>query len=135
LPPSCWWPDGRPAAGPAVSSWSAYVPSVALLGGLALIERLAGGAGWHGLVAGAVGLTAVALGGGRRLAGPMVVGTGLLVVVTFTSLGALAGVPTWAWLSLGGTILLGIGVALERSDTSPVEASRRIIDVVAERFG
>jgi hypothetical protein len=102
---------------PAVSSWAAYVPSVAL-------------------VAGAVGLTAVAVGGGRRLAGPMLVGTALLVVVTVhESLAALAGVPTWAWLSLGGTILLGIGVALERSDTSPVEASRRIVDVVAERFG
>ncbi len=121
---------------PACSSWAAYVPSVALLGGLALIERLAGGAGWHALAAGAVGLTAVAVGGGRRLAGPMVVGTALLVVVTVQeSLGALAGVPTWAWLSLGGTILLGVGVALERSDTSPVEASRRIVDVVAERFG
>ena len=51
-----------------------------------------------------------------------------------------AGIVTWAWLSLGGTILLGVGVgvgvgvALERSDTSPVEASRRIVDVVAERF-
>jgi len=103
---------------------------------VALVERLAGGAGWHGLVAGAVSLSAVAVGGGRRLAGPMVVGTGLLVAVTVhESLDALAGVPTWAWLTLGGTILLGIGVALERSDTSPVEASRRIVDVVAERFG
>ncbi|HEX3623017.1 MAG TPA: hypothetical protein VHT97_11940 [Acidimicrobiales bacterium] len=118
------------------TSWAAYVPAIALLGGAGLLERLAGGAGWHALVAGSVGLAAVAAGGWRRLAGPMLVGTGLLVALTVhESLGALAGVPTWAWLSTGGTVLLGIGVALERSDTSPVEAGRRLVDVVGERFG
>jgi hypothetical protein len=121
---------------PQMTSWAAYVPSVALLGGVALVERVAGGSGWHALVAGAVGTLAVAVGGGRRLAGPMVVGTALLVAVTVhESLSALAGVPTWAWLTLGGSVLLSIGVALERSDTSPSEAGRRIVDVVAERFG
>lgn len=122
----------RPQAG----SWAAYVPSVVLLGGLGFAERLAGGAGWHVLVAGAVGLLAVAVGGGRWLAGPMVVGTALLVAVTVhESLGALASVPTWGWLTFGGAVLLCTGVALERSDSSPVEAGRRIVDVMAERFG
>ncbi|MGI8810082.1 MAG: SCO7613 C-terminal domain-containing membrane protein [Acidimicrobiales bacterium] len=121
---------------PAPSSWAAYVPAIALLGGAALLERLAGGAGWHALLAGTVATAAVAAGGGRRLAGPMLAGTALLVAVTVhESLGALAGVPTWAWLTLGGSVLLGTGVALERNDTSPVEAGRRIVDVVAERFG
>lgn len=121
---------------PATTSWAAYVPAVALLGGVALLERMSGGAGWHALVAGAVGTAAVAAGGWRRLAGPMLVGTGLLVAVTVhESLGALAGVPTWAWLTLGGSVLLALGIALERTDTSPVEAGRRIVDVVAERFG
>ena len=100
------------------------------------MERISGGAGWHALVAGAVGTAAVGVGGCRRLAGPMLLGTALLVAVTVhESLGALAGVPTWAWLTLGGSILLSVGIAMERSDTSPVEAGRRIVDVVAERFG
>lgn len=121
---------------PAPSSWAAYVPAIALLGGAALLERLAGGGGWHALVAGGVGTAAVAVGGGRRLAGPMLAGTALLVAITvYESLGALAGVPTWGWLTLGGSVLLSVGVALERSDTSPVEAGRRIVDVVGERFG
>ena len=121
---------------PDVTSWQAYVPSVVLLGGTALLERMAGGAGWHGLVAGAVGTAAVAAGGWWRQAGPLVVGTALLVAVTVhESLGALAGVPTWGWLTLGGSVLLALGVALERSDTSPAEAGRRIVDVVADRFG
>ena len=51
------------------------------------------------------------------------------------TLTALAGVPTWGWLCLGGALLLSVGIALERSDTSPVEAGRRVVDVVAERFG
>jgi hypothetical protein len=118
-----------------VSSWIAYVPAVALLGGAALAERIGGGAGWHALVAGGVGVLAVAVGGWRRLAGPMVVGTALLTVLTVReSLSALAGVPTWAWLGLGGTLLLGTAVVLERSDASPLEAGRRVVEVLAERF-
>lgn len=118
-----------------LSSWVAYGPAVALLGGSALAERLAGGPAWHALVAGAVGVVAVAAGGWQRLAGPLFLGTGLLVAVTLAeSLGALAGVPTWAWLAAGGSLLLSVGVALERADASPAEAGRRLVDVIGERF-
>jgi hypothetical protein len=80
-------------------------------------------------------VAAVAAGGWRRLAGPLFLGTGLVVTVTvLESLAALAGVPTWAWLAAGGTILLATGVALERTATSPVEAGRRLVDVVDQRF-
>ncbi len=107
-----------------------------MVGGVTFLERVSGGAGWTRWVAGGVGILAVAVGGWRRLAGPMFVGTGLLVAVTgHESLGALAGVPTWAWLSLGGAFPLTVGVVLERADTSPGEAGRRIVDVMAERFG
>lgn len=127
-------PDGAGAG--RASSWVAYGPAIALLGGTALAERLAGGDAWHGLVAGAVGVAAVAAGGWWRLAGPLLAGTALVVATTvIESLDALAGVPTWAWLAAGGFTLLGAGVALERSDTSPAEAGRRLVDVVAERFG
>ncbi len=125
----------RDGSRPPVSSWVAYGPAIALLGGVALAERLGGGPGWHALVAGAVGVTGVVAGGAWRLAGPLVLGTGLLVAVTLhESLTALAGVPTWAWLAAGGSFLLVMGVALERSDTSPVEAGRRVVDVLSERF-
>jgi hypothetical protein len=43
-------------------------------------------------------------------------------------------VPTWGWLATGGTALLATGIVLERNETSPVEAGRRLVDVVAERF-
>ncbi len=117
------------------SSWVAYVPGILLLGGAALAERVQGGPGWHALVAGAVAVAAVGLGGWRRQAGPMVVGTAMLALITIReSLSVLAGVPTWAWLGLGGSILLAAAVVLERTDSSPLEAGRRVVDVLAERF-
>ncbi len=51
------------------------------------------------------------------------------------SLGTLATVPTWGWLAAGGSVLLALGVALERQGgTGPVEVGRRLVDVVGERF-
>ena len=121
--------------GGEVGSWCAYGPAVGLLGGSAFAERLAGGAGWHALVAGSVGVVAVAGGGWRRLAGPLMVGTALVVAVTVVeSLPALAGVPTWGWLATGGTFLVLVGLALERTETSPADAGRRLVDVIGERF-
>ena len=118
-----------------LSSWTAYAPAIALLGGAALAERLDGGPAWHAVVAGAVGVAAVAVGGWRRLAAPLFLGTGLLVAVTGVEcLGALAGVPTWGWLALGGSVLLAVGVALERADATPAEAGRRLVDIISERF-
>lgn len=70
-----------------------------------------------------------------RLIGPLLTGTALLAAVTVhESLGVAAGVPTWVWLAAGGSALLGTGVLLERNDTSPAEAGRRLVDVVGERF-
>ncbi|HVF33067.1 MAG TPA: hypothetical protein VM933_08520, partial [Acidimicrobiales bacterium] len=127
------WQQRRSTEG--LSSWVAYGPSMGILAVPALAERLDGGPAWHALVAGAVGVAGVALGGWRRLAGPLFLGTGLVVGVTFLeSLHTLAGVPTWGWLAAGGTMLLGTGIALERADASPVEAGRRLVDVVTDRF-
>jgi hypothetical protein len=117
------------------SSWLTSAPTVALLGGAALYERLAGGPPWHAALAGAVGVAAVAAGGEWRLAGPLVVGTALVVVTTVhETLGVTATVPTPAWLATGGLILLTAGVVMERRGVGPIESGRRLVDVVAERF-
>lgn len=118
-----------------VSSWWAYAPPVAVMGLVSLSERMGGGESWHALAAGAAGLLGVAIGGWYRQAGPLFTGTALLVAVAVhESLGTLAGTPTWAWLAAGGTTLLSVGIALERSDQSPVEVGRRLVDVMHERF-
>src|SRR5262245_48036803 len=117
------------------SSWVAYGPAIGLLGGGALAERLSGAAGWHALVAGAVAAVAVAVGGARRLAGPLLGGTALLVglVIEEKARGA-AGAPTWMWLAAGGTALLASGVVMERRGVGPVEGGRRLVDIVREGF-
>jgi hypothetical protein len=117
------------------SSWVTDAPAVGLLGGAALLERLIGGGGGHAVLAGAVGVLAVAAGGSGRRAAPLLLGTGLLAVLTVTeTLAWTAGVPTWAWLAVAGSVLLGAGIALERAGTSPVEAGHRVVDVLSTRF-
>jgi hypothetical protein len=117
------------------SSWVAYGPAIALLAGSALAERIAGGSAWHSLVAGAVGVAAVAAGGSKRALAPLLLGTGTLVaVVARETLDSNAGVPTWAWLAAGGSALIGAAVAMERSDVSPIEAGRRVVDVLGSYF-
>ena len=93
----------RPRDTRELSSWVAYGPAIALLGAAALAERLAGGAGMHALVAGTLGTVAVAVGGWKRLAGPLLLGTTLLAAVVLSeTLAYTATMPTWGWLALAG---------------------------------
>ena len=118
-----------------LSSWLAYAPPVAILGGASLAERVGGGAAWHGLVAGAVGVVAVALGAHHRLIGPLLVGTVLVVAVSaHETVAVTAEVPTWLWLCTGGAALLGAGVGMERRGLGPVDAGRRVVDVIRSRY-
>lgn len=121
--------DGR------VSSWVADVPPLLLVVVPAVVERAAGGPGWHAVVAGALGVVAVIAGGSGRHGGPLIVGTvTVLTVVAVETLAVVAAVPTWAWLTLGGTTLLGAAVLIERTGGAPVEGVRRLQTVLAERF-
>lgn len=117
------------------SSWIAYGPVVGLLGGSALLERMGGGAGWHAVLAGAVGTAAVAAGGSRRLAAPLLLGSGLLVaLVGFETLAVTSSLPTWVWLGAGGSTLLAAGVAMERHEVGPLETGRRLVEVVSDGY-
>ncbi|MCC5954338.1 MAG: hypothetical protein JJU45_19995 [Acidimicrobiia bacterium] len=117
------------------SSWVAYTPSVVLLGGAALVERFAGGGWVHAVVAGTVGVVAIAAGGWRLLAGPLLVGSAVLAaLVIHESLAVTAGVPTWAWLALAGGSLIAAGIAMERTATTPFRAGQRVAEVLTTRF-
>jgi hypothetical protein len=122
-------------AGDETGSWVAYGPAIALLGGTALVERVAGGSGWHAILAGAIGVGAVAIGGARRLGAPLLLGTALLAATAgYESLVLTRGIPTWAWLALGGSVLLASGIAMERHEVGPVETGRRLVDVIHDRY-
>jgi hypothetical protein len=117
------------------SSWVTDVPPLLLVAIPALGERLAGGAGWHAVLAGGLAAAAVAYGGAARLGGPLFVGTVLLVATVVVEVVAMiAAVPTWVWLATGGAALLVVAAAIERTGGSPVSAARRLREVVTERF-
>jgi len=117
------------------SSWIVLAPGIALLGVSALVERVMGGSGIHALVAGAVGVAAVALGGAAKWGGPLAVGTSLLVALAVhESLTLTAAVPTWAWLALGGVSLIAVGIWLERRETGPFEAGQHILESMRGRY-
>jgi hypothetical protein len=117
------------------SSWIAYGPVLTIFGGAALAERVTGGPGWHAIVAGSVGVVAVAAGGHRRLAAPLLLGTALLVaLVGYETLAITAALPTWTWLAAGGAALLAAGTAMERRDLSPIETGKRLVDVIDDNF-
>jgi hypothetical protein len=58
----------------------------------------------------------------------------LLAVTLHETIDTAAGVPLGAWLATGGLALPGAAVAIERTDPTPVEAGRRVVDVFAEHF-
>jgi hypothetical protein len=123
----------NPATRP--SSWVAYGPAIAMLAASGIAERIGGGSAYHSLFAGAVGVAAVAFGGWRRSLAPLLLGTAtLVIVVAREALDTGAGIPTWAWLAAGGVALIGSAVAMERNDVSPVEAGKRLVDVMGAQF-
>jgi hypothetical protein len=127
--------DAARRAGTATSSWFVDVPPILLVGGAAVVERLATGDSWHALLAGALAVAAVVHGAVGRHAGPLAVGTVLLLtVVGIEVFAAVVAVPTWAWLTFGGLTLFGAAALVERAEGTPMHAARRLIDVVGERF-
>jgi len=118
-----------------VSSWIAYAPTIALFGAVAAFDRFDGGSAWHAVIAGGVGVLAVLAGGWYRLVGPLLTGTALVAAVTiYESLGPGSRVPTWGWLALGGAVLLGAAVYMERAETTPLEQGQRVLAVLTTRF-
>jgi hypothetical protein len=122
-------------AGTLHSSWTVDVPPLLLVVVPAVLERATGGSGWHAVLAGSVAVLAIVVGGVGRHAGPLVVGTvALVAVVLVETFAVVAAVPTWAWLSLGGLVLLAAAALIERTGGTPVRAARRVLDVLGERF-
>jgi hypothetical protein len=62
-----------------------------------------------------IGVTAIAIGGWRRMAAPLVMGSAsLMTTVVIASTSQLASLPGWSWLVVGGMALLGMAALIER---------------------
>lgn len=99
------------------STWLAYSPGLGLAFAWLLVAQLGDDADWATFAGLVVGVLAVGIGGARRLAAPLVIGTFGLVASGVISIGArLASAPTWTWIAIGGFALLCLAAMLERSE-------------------
>lgn len=99
---------------PTVSSWIAYGPALAVSGAHLLTTQAATGEVGRIAVAIGVGVVAVAVGGWRRLAAPLLAGPALIATSAIMASGhQLASLPVWVWLAVGGTGLLVVAALIE----------------------
>lgn len=130
-----WLARREPDAARRASSWFAYAPGLALALGAGFAERLAGGGTGHAAFIGLVSTVAVAIGGARRLMGPLVLGTaGLAAIALNETFDRARGVPEWLWLATCGAALIGVAIALERKQTSPGQIGHDVLRVVSATF-
>ncbi|MFD3457853.1 SCO7613 C-terminal domain-containing membrane protein, partial [Streptomyces sp. NPDC058691] len=104
---------------PAVSSWLAYGPGLAVTLLPSLVAAWSD-PGWpRPLLLGAAALTVTLLGAARRLAAPLLVGGAVLAFDAVHELApfvaqALGAVPRWVPLGVAGLLLLALGATYER---------------------
>jgi hypothetical protein len=123
-------------ARPELRSWVVAGPAIGLgatyLVGSVVAQRAASGRLLFGLVGGVV---LVGIGGIRRLAAPLVLGTAtLLALLAIAAWSALGSTSVWAWLGIGGSALLTLAVISEHGDRD-TPATRRLVELVWERYG
>ncbi len=117
-----------------VSSWLAYGPGLAIACAWLIDAQLDGDGLWATIAALAIGISSVAIGGLRQLAGPLVIGSALTAATVIASAGIrLAAAPTWVWIAGGGSVLLGLAALTERSER-PLLLGNDDHDSHVERF-
>jgi hypothetical protein len=102
-------------ARPAIGSWVGYAPglAVALLPSLASILA-ADGQGVRRLLLGLGALLAVLAGAYEKRQAPLVVGGGTLLAVALHEILVWDVLPRWAYLAIGGLVLIAVAMTYER---------------------
>lgn len=99
------------------STWLSYGPGLSLAFSWLLVAQSDLDADWATLGGLMLGVVAVGVGGARRLAAPLVIGTIGLIATGVISIGdRLSSAPTWIWIAVGGIGLLAVAALLERSE-------------------
>ena len=99
------------------STWLAYSPGLSLAFAWLLVAQSDLDAEWATFGGLVLGVLAVGLGGARRLAAPLAIGTVGLIATGVISIGdRLASAPTWTWIAIGGIGLLAVAALVERSE-------------------
>ena len=108
-----------------LTSWATVAPGLGTLAVWLVDAQLTRSVGWSVPLALGLGVVAVGIGGWRRLAAPLVIGTATIGITIVVSAGPrLAELDSWMWLALGGLGLIAVAVLVERT----VSADRAPID-------
>jgi hypothetical protein len=104
---------------PALRSWSALGPGLAVLLVPSLLADYTDPVSWRLVTVGVVALATMVAGIGLRLQAPFVMGAGVLIVHGLTQLWPViaenyAKVWWWLWLAVAGVILIAIAATYER---------------------
>jgi hypothetical protein len=102
-----------------LSSWATAGPGGALASTWLLGAQFTREAAWSVPLALAGGVVAIGVGGWRRSAAPLLLGTVTVAATVVASAGPrLAELGSWVWLTAGGIALIGLAVVVERAVSS-----------------
>lgn len=121
------------------SSWLAHGPGLAIVATWLLARQLDHTADWATFGGIVFGVAAVGIGGSRRLAAPLVIGTVTVLATLVVSAGPrLADAPTWVWIAGGGALLLVVAGLIERVERpllpSDDDPGRSVAELLRRRF-
>ena len=118
-----------------VSTWLAYGPGLALLSAWVTAVDTERHADWSAMAGLLIGIIAISVGGWKRMAAPLVIGTALLTTTVVIASGSqLASLPGWSWLVVGGVALLGLAASIERRSKGDVDGAGGL-KAMFDRFG
>ncbi len=114
-----------------LTSWSAFGPGLAVIAVWTASVQFQRGADWATLVGLVVAVVALGVGGWRKLAGPLVIGTVHLAAATLIASGSqLSSLPAWVWIAASGAVLVTLAGLLEwrtRDDADLVGGLRAML--------
>jgi hypothetical protein len=103
-----------------LSSWATAAPGLGLAASWLSATQLTRPVDWSVPLTLITAIVAVGIGGWRRLAAPLIIGTATIAATIAISAGPqLAELDSWVWLTLGGVTLIFLAVLVERTVNRP----------------
>ncbi len=119
---------------PTISSWLAYGPALAWGSLYLLFTQHSSQPGRAGVTIG-LAIVAIAIGGLRRSAAPLLIGSLTTIATIVIMVGpALAKLSLWLWVAVGGAFLIGLAMLIERKVVDESGEQHRVLEKVLKGY-
>ena len=119
---------------PTTSSWLAYGPALAWGSVYLLVTQHSSQPTRAGVTIG-LAIVAIAIGGLRRSAAPLFIGSLTIIATIVIMVGpALAKLSLWLWVAVGGAFLIGLAMLIERKVTNESGEQHRVLEKVLKGY-